>query len=109
MDRRALLRSLCFSLPLLLAAAAPAANSAAPTAAGAAPAQAGVSKGSDATTAQAAADRPWDRMIVRSATLSLQVENVERALDLDAFVRHADVVFERLRVLARARGEAVHA
>ena len=67
--------------PARAAAAPAAANGAAPTVAGAAPAQAGASKGSDATTTQAAADRPWDRMIVRSATLSLQVESVERALD----------------------------
>ncbi len=58
--------------------------------------------------------RAWDedvdfRELVRADPEIAGRIDVERALDLDAFVRHADVVFERLRVLARARGEAVHA
>lgn len=32
------------------------------------------------TESQAVSDRPWDRMIIRNATLALRVENVERAL-----------------------------
>jgi hypothetical protein len=46
----------------------------------AAPAQPPAAQTSEGYLSTAAADRPWDRMIIRNATLGLQVENVERAL-----------------------------
>jgi hypothetical protein len=59
-----------------------------------------------ATTSAAAIDRPWDRMIIRNAQLSVQVENVEAAIATvrgiaqsnGGFVASSSTKIERVRL-----------
>jgi Domain of unknown function (DUF4349) len=76
-----------------------------PNAAAAAPAIVTGPAGSAVTTA-AATDRPWDRMIVRTAQLAVQVENVEDAIGAvrniaragGGFVAASSTKIEKVRV-----------